>query len=644
MAAGIFTISSAVSAVILANYGMTNIDFSKKELQGAAYIQCIWQSLQSGNTDPLADHESYDAAFSSAGPSADFAKAKGWDNRVSTAAAFIGAVADGSNLTLDPDLDSFYAMDAATVRLPNTLNMSLALSQAMALPPSDPDRRIKVAMALDRFETAANAAYGSLDSSIKDNAAGLTKQALQSLRTTLQASTDAMAKAAHNDLDGKPSDYSAAAAAFPAAVNNMWVATDAELSRLLQVRISTLSQNLTFDIAIVAALIVLSVLLTSIITVGLSRRFKGLDEAMTKLRLGDKNVEIPYLDDRNETGRIAATLADMKTSIIEREAAEEHAQTHSMRMVVSSFGEGLSALAHHDLTRRLDHDLPAGYRQLQLDFNGAMDQLSEALAEIDHRSVDVATNANQISSASDEMAGRTERQAAALEETAAAMEQITATVGKSAEMARQARTSAEAAKGNAESGSDVVKKAIDAIGDIEKSSHEISQIIGVIDEIAFQTNLLALNAGIEAARAGDAGRGFAVVASEVRALAGRSAEAAKQIKTLIKGSEQQVEGGVKLVQESGKALDLIVRDIAKINGLMNEIAAAGKEQTTALTEVNMAVNQLDQTTQQNAAMAEESTAACKSLADFARQLANLAGRFKTRGQQDAPSAKVSMAA
>jgi len=188
---------------------------------------------------------------------------------------------------------------------------------------------------------------------------------------------------------------------------------------------------------------------------------------MTKLRHGDKNVEVPYLSDRNETGRIAATLADMKTSIIEREAAEERAQAHSMQLVVSSFGEGLSALAHHDLTRRLDHELPAGYRQLQFDFNGAMDQLSEALAEIDHRSVDVAANASQISSASDEMAGRTERQAAALEETAAAMEQITATVGKSAEMARQAHTSAEAAKNNAESGSDVVKKAIDAIGDIE---------------------------------------------------------------------------------------------------------------------------------------------------------------------------------
>jgi methyl-accepting chemotaxis protein len=211
------------------------------------------------------------------------------------------------------------------------------------------------------------------------------------------------------------------------------------------------------------------------------------------------------------------------------------------------------------------------------------------------------------------------------------LEEITATVKRTAEGATHARTVVAAAKLDAETGGEVVGKAIVAMNAIETSSQGITQIIGVIDEIAFQTNLLALNAGVEAARAGDAGRGFAVVAQEVRALAQRSAEAAKEIKVLIATSTTQVSAGVDLVAQTGKALERIVNQVAQINGVVGEIAASAQEQSSGLQQVNVAINQMDQVTQQNAAMVEESTAASHALAREAQDLARLIGRFKVGG-------------
>ena len=240
----------------------------------------------------------------------------------------------------------------------------------------------------------------------------------------------------------------------------------------------------------------------------------------------------------------------------------------------------------------------------------------------------ITTGAGEISQASDDLSKRTEQQAASLEETAAALDQITATVRRTAAGARQASDAVTAAKGEAEHSGVVVTQAVSAMGQIEKSSQQISQIIGVIDEIAFQTNLLALNAGVEAARAGDAGRGFAVVAQEVRALAQRSAEAAKEIKGLISTSTQQVGQGVDLVGQTGKALQSIVAKVAEIDTLVSEISSSAQEQATGLAEVNTAVNQMDQVVQQNAAMVEQSTAASHSLANEAQEMARLVSRFQ----------------
>ena len=255
-------------------------------------------------------------------------------------------------------------------------------------------------------------------------------------------------------------------------------------------------------------------------------------------------------------------------------------------------------------------------------------QLAAALGNVSHAAEGVRSSSKEIATASNDLSHRAEQQAASLEETAAALNQITTAVGKTAEGARHAKEVVGDARGEAQESSEIVRLAIDAMGEIEKSSSQIGQIIGVIDEIAFQTNLLALNAGVEAARAGDAGRGFAVVASEVRALAQRSAEAAKEIKGLIHASTAQVSKGVDLVTQTGDALGRIEAKVLEINTVVTDIAAGVQEQATALKEVSSATNQMDQVTQQNAAMAEQTTAASHSLSEQSEKLTSLIGQFR----------------
>ncbi|MCR5873820.1 PAS domain-containing methyl-accepting chemotaxis protein [Phenylobacterium sp. J426] len=298
---------------------------------------------------------------------------------------------------------------------------------------------------------------------------------------------------------------------------------------------------------------------------------------------------------------------------------------------VQGVGEGLAALAAGQLTRRLETRFPPEYEKLRSDYNSAMETLEQAMRVINGAAHGIRSGTDEISRASDDLARRTEQQAASLEETAAALDEITAAVRTTADGAKHAQQVVSSAKDEAEHSGEVVREAIAAMGEIERSSNEISQIIGVIDEIAFQTNLLALNAGVEAARAGDAGKGFAVVASEVRALAQRSADAAKEIKALISTSTSQVSEGVSLVDRTGSALQRIVAQVAEINTAVTEIAASAQEQSTGLQQVNTAVNQMDQATQQNAAMVEQSTAASHSLAQETEEMARLISRFEVGG-------------
>ena len=318
-------------------------------------------------------------------------------------------------------------------------------------------------------------------------------------------------------------------------------------------------------------------------------------------------------------------LAEAERSRSEAERADANAL---QRDIVSRLGDGLAQLSSGNLTFRLSGDFPGEYGKLKTDFNSAIASLEETIQTVNASIGNIGGGTGEISKGAADLSHRTEQQAASLEETAAALDQLTSQVNSSAENARVAARSVETASNDASKSGEVVQKAIDAMRGIEHSSHEISNIIGVIDDIAFQTNLLALNAGVEAARAGEAGKGFAVVAQEVRELAQRSANAAKEIKALINTSEVQVREGVDLVGKAGGALENIAEQVIQINGLIRQISSSASEQAVGLKEINAAVNQMDQVTQQNAAMVEETTAASMALNDEAQTLKSLVARFR----------------
>ena len=300
----------------------------------------------------------------------------------------------------------------------------------------------------------------------------------------------------------------------------------------------------------------------------------------------------------------------------------------SRMSAISELAGALRSLSEGDLTKTLERSFVPSMEQLRHDFNATIDKLSQTLTTVGHNASAIAAGSRELGDSAEAFSRRTEQQAASVEETAAALEEITTTVADSSQRAEEAgRLVAETKRGAEESGT-VVRNAVAAMDQIEKSSREITNIIGVIDDIAFQTNLLALNAGVEAARAGEAGKGFAVVAQEVRELAQRSASAAKEIKALITTSSEHVRNGVGLVGQTGKALEQIVTQVADINTNVAAIVKASKEQTIGLREINSAINSLDQTTQQNAAMVEESTAASLRLANEADALHTLLAQFR----------------
>jgi methyl-accepting chemotaxis protein len=392
---------------------------------------------------------------------------------------------------------------------------------------------------------------------------------------------------------------------------------------------------------------------------GISTPVKALQGVMGRLSGGDLQAKVLGAERRDEIGGMARAVQVFKEAGLEKLRMEEEAKAvaaqveaervaneagraataKQQRLVVDSVATGLEKLSSGDLLFRLTEVFSADYEKLRADFNAAMENLQGTMQAIATNTQGVRSGAEEITQASDDLSRRTEQQAASLEETAAALDQITATVRRTAEVANEARDLVSTSKGDAERSGDVVRQTVGAMDGIETSSKKIANIIGVIDEIAFQTNLLALNAGVEAARAGDAGRGFAVVATEVRALAQRSADAAKEIKALISTSGQQVETGVKLVSETGQALGRIAVQVTQLNGLVAELAASAKEQATGLGEVNAAVNQMDQVTQQNAAMVEQATAASHGLSGEAHELARLIGQFRIGESAAAPVLK-----
>ncbi len=373
-----------------------------------------------------------------------------------------------------------------------------------------------------------------------------------------------------------------------------------------------------------------------------SKPLAALIGSVTELASGNLAVRVPETDRRDEIGKLAGVVAAFQDQLAgtERTKKEEAARLERTKAeqaatIVDSIGAGLEALAQGDLTHRITAELAGAFAKLKDDFNAAVSRLQDTMKNVLGGTNEISTGASEIFQAADDLSRRTEQQAASLERTTAALEEITVTVKNTAQNANEASAIVTTAKAAAEDGGRVVETAIEAMGQIEHSSKQITDIIGVIDEIAFQTNLLALNAGVEAARAGDAGKGFAVVASEVRALAGRSSNAAKEIKSLIRASGEHVDSGVKLVGESGEALRRIVNQVSEIDTLVTQMSLAAQQQAAGIGEVNSAVAKMDHVTQQNAAMVEQSTAASRNLASETAELVQLVSFFRVATQPSA---------
>jgi methyl-accepting chemotaxis protein len=394
----------------------------------------------------------------------------------------------------------------------------------------------------------------------------------------------------------------------------------AEAMRMRQM--TTAKIVMAISIAITALTGLLTLVLSRIVKRSIGQELESVSGAISSIAQGDFDVRIDYTERTDELGALARAAVQLRET-----SRAKHQADLEMADMAEKVGDALRRMSDGDLTVQLP-DLGVNYASLRKDFNSTISQLHDTVAQVADAAQDMRVGAKEISQASGDLAHRTEEHAAELAGAAEAVSQINNSLKDSSEIVGQANVGVQAAVTAARSGGDVVRSAVSAMANIEKSSHEIGQIINVIDGIAFQTNLLALNAGVEAARAGEAGKGFAVVASEVRALAQRTTDAASDIKTLITTSGSQVGEGVQMVRQAGEALDVITDRIHGISGMITQVADAAKEQSGRLADINSAMSAMDMVTQQNAAMVEESTAAAHSLLSEADGLTQRVGHFR----------------
>jgi methyl-accepting chemotaxis protein len=477
----------------------------------------------------------------------------------------------------------------------------------------------------------------------------LTQAVQVDLKRLVETGADEKAFGAIDDsIDGLGEDFGARLTALAAASDEHMQAWISEANA---------QSASAFQLQLVCGLLAMGLVLGLLYVQGgiLRRGILGVRNSMQRIHAGDYATPVGAVDRNDEIGEMARCVDQFRTNAIDKETLErdaaqsrsqndgerrdrERASAEDSRLVqvaVNALGEALNKLADGQLTVDIEHPFRADLESLRLDFNQAVGKLRTVMTEMRDNSVSITANGRQMRTAADDLAKRTEQQAASLEETSAALDQITVTVRTATDKAEEASKMVSLTHGNAEESERIVGEAVAAMARIEDASAEIGKIINVIDEIAFQTNLLALNAGVEAARAGEAGKGFAVVAQEVRELAQRAAGAAKDIKGLVSRSSAEVGTGVRLVQETGSALGRIGTDIEKINDHMRTIVIAAREQSTGLSEINIAIGHLDQMTQQNAAMVEQTNAASHTLAQDAESLSGLISQFEIGGRSSA---------
>ncbi len=491
-----------------------------------------------------------------------------------------------------------------------------------------------------------------IEAASKDNKAAIfDKQRTLSFQR-MTSSVDQIIEFAESSLQAAARDEAAALKALDVNATALTSAF-ASLDKVINDRFSQAQANVTANnrvslavtTMIVASAIIFGIFMMRRLAASITVPIITMARDMRVLSEGKLDLTVDGQSRQDEVGEMARALDVFRQGAVEKARLEEESRLSTgerrardkdklreaavVAETMSILAQQLGKLAQADLTCQIKVPFAAQFEPLRADFNATVTQLATALATVSDSAEAMGTGVEQSAAASEDLSRRTEQQAAGLEQTAAALTEIVSTIQQTATASQHARELVESTHQEAQTGGDVVRRAVSAIHDIRESSHQISQIITVIDEIAFQTNLLALNAGVEAARAGDSGRGFAVIATEVRGLAQRSADAAREIKTLISASNTRVEGGVALVEDTGRALERIVQQIQGMTAIVTQIAENATQQAAGIHEVETAINQMDQITQQNAAMVEETTTANWSLAQESRKLIDMIQAFQT---------------
>jgi methyl-accepting chemotaxis protein len=605
----------------------------------------------------------------------------------------ITRVGDGSNLILDPDLDSYYATSVVLLRSPDLLDRIGQLSrrgQALTGIIGASEDRIAFVVARGELSATQQGLVSDVAAGYRGNPDGSLKQALDVEFGRTIAALDDFTRAA-GTIANAGGDKRAGAAFRQAALDSVakfTAATAVELDRLLSIRIGGFYESMGWTLGIASVIVLLTILVVAWVSRDISNGVASIANAMNRIATGQTGVDIPCRDRGDEIGEMAKATQIFQENLasklrLEAEAAEhqraEIARARDERTVerrlqeelaavidavaagdfsrrLSQAGtEGLTAklaaginrlggtisaalsevmammsgLARGDLSKRISGEYEGDLLRLKRDCNATADQLANIVGQTVDGMETIRSATAQLTSGSSDLSVRTEEQVANLEEMAAAIRQLSATIKQNADNAQQANQLASAARQAAEGGGDIAGSAVAAMGRIEESSRRIAEIVGLIDEIAFQTNLLALNAAVEAARAGEAGRGFAVVAAEVRVLAQRSGEASKEIKGLVSTSSQNTKAGVELVNRAGASLSEITASVKRVADIVSEMAAANREQSAGVAEVENTVGQMESVTQKNAQLVEESSAALTSVDRRAEELATLVKFFST---------------
>ena len=613
---------------------------ARKEERGVAYLAQIWPAMGDVDRDLGPGEPAADLEFGTADAAADFIRSGAVDTRFKAGSQLIAEVADASGLSLDGQLGGEHLTEAVAVRLPVLLNAGTELSEAAQI--RDADQATRLAVALDRLQVAADQAQAALDAAMRYDPSGVAHSVLYPHVAGLGAAArDLAARGQAVAGGGDPNAVTGARVGLQHQVDGAWRATEDELYRLIDARILALSERLAAELVLVLALLIAAAAIAVRIARGLTGRVGDLAEAGEQLAADRVGPVVPHLDAPGVIGRLAQALNGVRETLIARnsqrfEADDRHrlieaqldaaqetikAAQAERRAAIDSLGATIRRLGEGDLTAVATAPLAEDFEGLRGELNEAATVLRETLDGVAGEAGNLRRELEGLAQSGDDLARRESEQRSGLDGAARTLGALSEAAQQALSEARQVSQAAGAAKGEAEQGDAIVRQAAQAMEQIDKLAREITQIIGVMDEIAFQTNLLALNAGVEAARSGDAGRGFAVVAQEVRALAQRSATAAKDIRGLINTSSAQVGAGVELVGQTSQALARILAQVARIDSGMRDLAGQAETQAGGLSQVGDLVGRIDAAANRGAAALDQSAAATRALRAQAEELA-----------------------